>query len=108
MKSQRDGRAAENVFEQLGFSPSEVAALQMKARLHASVVHAAAPYSQAQLQKILDETQPRVSDLMRGKILKFSLETLVDYAHALGLRPEIKTSPPEARWLRNETIAKNL
>jgi hypothetical protein len=31
---------------------------------------------------------------MRGKISKFSLETLVDYAHALGLRPEIKTSRP--------------
>lgn len=82
------------MFEQLGFSRSEAAALRMKARLHAAVVGAARPYSQAQLQEKLCETQPRVSDLLRGKISKFSLETLVDYAHALGLRPEIRTNPP--------------
>jgi predicted XRE-type DNA-binding protein len=39
----------------------------------------------------LDEPQPRVSDLMTGKIAKFSLETLIGYAEALGMGPEIKT-----------------
>jgi len=46
-------------------------------------------YTQADLQKRLDESQPRVSDLMTGKISKFSLETLVTYAEALGLHPQI-------------------
>ncbi|MGC1492183.1 MAG: XRE family transcriptional regulator, partial [Candidatus Acidiferrum sp.] len=46
-------------------------------------------YTQTDLQKRLDESQPRVSDLMTGKISKFSLETLIGYAEALGLHPQI-------------------
>lgn len=34
--------------------------------------------TQAQAAKLLGVTQPRVSDLMRGKIDLFSLETLID------------------------------
>ncbi len=82
---------ANNVFDDLGFSPEEAAALKLKADLHTKVVKAAARYSQRQLQTILDESQPRVSDLLRGKMSKFSLEMLVIYAEKLGLRTEIKT-----------------
>jgi predicted XRE-type DNA-binding protein len=82
---------AKNVFENLGFSPEEAAALKLKADLHTKIVKRAARYSQKQLQAILDEPQPRVSDLLRGKMSKFSLEMLVIYAEKLGLRTEIKT-----------------
>lgn len=34
-------------------------------------------------------TQPRVSDLMRGRIELFSLDMLVDMAAAAGLKPRI-------------------
>lgn len=34
-------------------------------------------------------TQPRVSDLTRGRIGLFSLDTLVDMAEAGGLKPRI-------------------
>jgi predicted XRE-type DNA-binding protein len=80
-----------NVFEQVGFSPEEAASLRMKSELHSQIVKAINKrgYTQAELQKRLDEPQPRVSDLMRGKISKFSLETLITYAEALGLRPRI-------------------
>jgi predicted XRE-type DNA-binding protein len=80
-----------NVFEQLGFSPEEAAALKMKSELHSQIVKAIKKrgYTQANLQKRLDESQPRVSDLMTGKISKFSLETLIAYAEALGLHPQI-------------------
>jgi len=80
-----------NVFEQIGFSPEEAAALKMKAELHSQIIKAIKRrgYTQATLQKRLDESQPRISDLMTGKISKFSLETLVTYAEALGLRPQI-------------------
>jgi len=80
-----------NVFEQIGFSPEEAAALKMKAELHSQIIKAIKRrgYTQAALQKRLDESQPRISDLMTGKISKFSLETLVTYAEALGLRPQI-------------------
>ncbi|MGB7283917.1 MAG: helix-turn-helix transcriptional regulator [Candidatus Acidiferrum sp.] len=80
-----------NVFEQVGFSPEEAAALKMKSELHSQIVKAIKKrgYTQADLQKRLDESQPRVSDLMTGKIAKFSLETLITYAEALGLHPQI-------------------
>ena len=88
---------AKNVFDDLGFSPEEAAALKLKTDLHTTVVKAAAKYSQRQLQTILDEPQPRVSDLLRGKMSKFSLEMLVIYAEKLGLRTEIKTTKSRSR-----------
>jgi predicted XRE-type DNA-binding protein len=88
---------ARNVFEELGFSPEQAAALKLKADLHSKVVKSAARYSQKQLQTILDEPQPRVSDLLRGKMSKFSLEMLVIYAEKLGLRTEIKTKKVRSR-----------
>ena len=86
-----------NVFEDLGFSPEEAAALRLKTDLHSKVVKRAAGYSQKQLQTILDEPQPRVSDLLRGKMSKFSLEMLVIYAEKLGLRTEIRTKKARSR-----------
>ncbi len=80
-----------NVFEQIGFSREEAAALKMKSELHSQIVKAIKrkSYTQTDLQKRLGESQPRVSDLMTGKISKFSLETLINYAEALGLHPQI-------------------
>lgn len=87
-------RRKRNVFDNLGFSSDEAAALTMKSELHSKILRYAKNYSQARLQEILGETQPRVSDLLRGKISKFSLETLVTYAEALHMRPEIRTYQP--------------
>ena len=42
--------------------------------------------SQAQVAKLFGVTQPRVSDLMRGKIDVFGLDALVNMAAAAGLR----------------------
>jgi predicted XRE-type DNA-binding protein len=87
-------RPERSVFDDLGFSPREAAALRMKAELHSKILRYAKNRSQSELAQMLDESQPRVSDLLRGKISKFSLETLVSYAEALHMRPEIKTHEP--------------
>jgi predicted XRE-type DNA-binding protein len=91
-------RREENVFEQLRFSRAEVAALSRKSALHRKIIRYAKNRncSQAQLQKILREPQPRVRDLLRGKIAKFSLEALVNYAEVLDMRPEIRIHEPIA------------
>lgn len=85
-----------SVFNDLGFSPEEAADLKMRADLHSRIVRCAQNYSQAQLQQLLGEPQSRISDLMRGKISRFSLGKLVQYAEALQMRPEIKTQEPIA------------
>ena len=92
------GRKRErNVFDDLGFSSHEADVLTMKAELHSKIVRCAKHYSQAELQRILNVSQPRISDLLRGKIARFSLETLIDYAQALNMRPEIRTHEPVAK-----------
>ena len=66
-------------------------ALKMKADLHTKIVKVASRYSQRELERILQTSQPRISDLLQGKMSKFSLEMLVTYAEQLGLEPSIKT-----------------
>jgi predicted XRE-type DNA-binding protein len=46
--------------------------------------------SQAQAAKLLDVTQPRISDLMRGKIGLFGLDALVNMAKAAGMHVEMR------------------
>ena len=46
--------------------------------------------SQAQAAQMLGVTQPRVSDLVRGKINLFGLDALVNMATAAGLHVEMR------------------
>ena len=48
--------------------------------------------SQAEAAKLLGVTQPRISDLMRGKIELFGLDTLVNMIGAAGFRVEMRVS----------------
>jgi predicted XRE-type DNA-binding protein len=47
-------------------------------------------FSQSQAAKAFGVTQPRISDLTRGKIELFGLDTLVNMAAAAGLRVEMR------------------
>ena len=44
---------------------------------------------QAEAAKLLGVTQPRVSDLMRGRIDLFNVETLIDMLAKLGVRTKL-------------------
>jgi predicted XRE-type DNA-binding protein len=48
--------------------------------------------SRSQAAKLLSVTQPRISDLMRGKIELFGLDTLVNMVGAAGLHVEMRIS----------------
>jgi len=48
--------------------------------------------SQAKAADALGVTQPRISDLMRGKVSLFSLDTLVEMAAAVGLKVKIQVT----------------
>lgn len=52
--------------------------------------------SQAQAARLFGVTQPRVSDLMRGKINLFSLDALVNMVLAAGLHIEMRVLEAEA------------
>ena len=48
--------------------------------------------SQSQAAKVFGVTQPRVSDLIRGKIEPFGLDSLVNMAAAAGLHVEMRVA----------------
>lgn len=52
--------------------------------------------TQASAAKLFGITQPRMSDLMRGKISLFGLESLMDMATAAGLEPRVTIKKPKA------------
>jgi len=86
-----------NIFDALGFSASEASALKIKAEvLSALLEHVRAKgYTQAQLVDILDEYQPSVSNLLKGRISQVSIEKLLRYADRLHLQPRIAVRPVE-------------
>ena len=77
-----------NVFRDLGFSEREAEHLTVRADLLIQLqkVVAARGVTQAQLAKLLHVSQPRVSDLLRGRLHLFSIETLIDMLACLGVR----------------------
>jgi predicted XRE-type DNA-binding protein len=52
--------------------------------------------SQASAAKMLGVTQPRVSDLLRGKINLFALDALVNMVAASGFKIEVKVTKTRA------------
>jgi predicted XRE-type DNA-binding protein len=81
-----------NVFTDLGFPPEEAAILAMRADLMAQLrlVVEKRNWTQVDAAKVLGISQSRVSDLMRGKWDKFSLDMLVTLATRAGLQCELK------------------
>jgi predicted XRE-type DNA-binding protein len=81
MKS-RITKSSGNVFVDLGFPPDEVAVLTLRAELMVALrkLITAKGWTQAQAAEELGVTQSRVSDLVRGKHDKFSLDMLVTLA----------------------------
>ncbi len=82
------------MFADLGFSPEEAAIFQMRADLMADLrkVIKAKKLTQAKAATLLGVSQSRVSDLVRGKWEKFSLEMLITLATRAGIRVHIKTA----------------
>ena len=76
-----------NVFRDLGFSAEESEHLVVRADLLIQLQKTltARGLTQAKAAKILHVTQPRVSDLLRGRIDLFSTDSLIDMLARLGV-----------------------
>jgi predicted XRE-type DNA-binding protein len=97
-----------NVFDVLGFSASEASALKIKAELLSAILEhvKAKGYTQARLADVLDEYQPSVSNLLRGRISQVSIEKLLRYADRLHLQTSIAVRPIEGQSRRTTTRRK--
>jgi len=80
------------VFGQIGFSQGEAAHLQLRSAMMTRLIAEIEKQglTQADAAKRMGITQPRVSDLMRGKLHLFSIDTLVALLSSLGLRVDLE------------------
>jgi predicted XRE-type DNA-binding protein len=80
-----------NVLDDLGLDPQSAHELKIKYELHAQIIALIQRrgYTRRELEKMLDVPQPRVSELMRGKLSTLSFSKLLYYARQLGTKPTI-------------------
>ena len=81
-----------NIFIDLGFPPDEAAELQMRADLMTDIRKFIEDknLTQVKASEILGVSQSRISDLVRGKWEKFSLEMLITLATRAGMHVSVK------------------
>ena len=84
-------RSSGNVFRDLGFPKGEAENLKIRTNLmiRLSKLIETRGLTQAQAASLFGVTQPRVSDLVRGKIDRFSIDTLVAMLGHAGVRVQI-------------------
>ena len=94
-----------NVLDDLGLSPEQATVLKFKADLYQAILRHAQKYSQKQLQVILGEPQPRVSELLNGKIARKSVDKLLYYAGRLGIEPKARFPQTNKQVVQRELAA---
>ena len=80
-------RSSGNVFRDLGFGPEEAENLRVRSNLmiELSKLIKARRITQAEAAKLFGVTQPRVSDLVRGRINRFSVDSLIEMLGRAGI-----------------------
>lgn len=80
-------RGSGNVFADLGFGPTEAENLRLRSQLMIELRKriGALELTQSEAAQLLGVTQPRISDLVRGKIGRFSVDTLIAMLGKAGL-----------------------
>ena len=81
-----------NIFRDLGFGPEEAANLKLRAMLMVELEKYIQEkgLTQKTAAARLGVTQPRISDLMRGKIELFSVDTLITMLTHTGLKVDVR------------------
>jgi predicted XRE-type DNA-binding protein len=90
-----------DIFDNLGLSKGKASELKMRADILDAILGVVRRhrFTQKQLTEILGDHQPNVSDLLNGRIAKFSLEKLLRYADRLGIEAKVRMKERPERWL---------
>ncbi|MGH8549386.1 MAG: helix-turn-helix domain-containing protein [Methylococcales bacterium] len=80
-----------SVWDAVTDTPEQAANLQARAELMQQItgIVNASQWTQAQAASACGVTQPRINDLLKGRVSKFSLDALVNIAVALGKRVHV-------------------
>jgi predicted XRE-type DNA-binding protein len=82
----------DSVWDAIEANPEEAAGLKARSELMCAIQRRVGAWkvTQAQSAKRLGVTQPRLNDLLRGRIDKFSLDALMNLAARAGLSVSLK------------------
>ena len=88
-----------SVWDAISDTPQETASMKARSKLMMALSDI---ISQRQLRQkdaaeLFGVTQPRISDLLRGKIHLFSLDMLMDMASTAGMSPEVSVTKPRVK-----------
>jgi len=80
------------IWDAIESSPREAASLKARGEVMIAIQQVIATWrgTQSEAAKRLGITQPRLNDLLRGRIDKFSLDALMNLADGAGLKVKIK------------------
>ncbi|HEY2171178.1 MAG TPA: XRE family transcriptional regulator [Candidatus Angelobacter sp.] len=81
-----------SVLDELNLSEQDRLELKLKADLHQDILKLIKKkkFTPRQLERLFDIPQPRVSELLRGKLSLLSVSKLLYYANLLGARADVK------------------
>ena len=85
-------KAFANVWDALSDDAEEAASMSARSEVMSAISDVVAGWNatQAEAARRLGITQPRLNDLLKGKIDKFSLDALLTLARRAGLKVKIK------------------
>lgn len=88
-----------NVFADLGFSPAASRNLQIRSEMMTALRRFIEKegLTQTEAAKRMKVSQPRISDLVCGKVSRFSLDMLVNMLRDAGLEVDFRIKPPSRR-----------
>ena len=88
----------DSVFEDIGFDRAEAARLKVRADLMLDLRKfiEANGWTQRQAAEFFGESQPRISNLMKGNIGRFSVDKLINMLTRAGMQVEIYVKPQAA------------
>ena len=103
-------KGSANVFEDLGFDIQESQNLLLRSQTMIALVQwfNACGLTQAAAAKVLGVTQPRLNQLLKGKIEIFSLDALVNMATSAGMRVGLSIRPVTSVRVRSAAPTKTL
>jgi predicted XRE-type DNA-binding protein len=102
----RATKGSENVFVDCGFPPAEAENLRIRAKMMMALTGyiQERKITQSHAARIMGVSQPRISDLIRGKTGLFTIDTLVNMLTAAGLKVDVDVTPGRPRT-KNKQVA---
>ena len=103
-------KGSANVFEDIGFDVQESQTLLLRSQTMVALVQwfNASGLTQVVAAKTLGVTQPRLNQLLKGKIEIFSLDALVNMATSAGMRVGLSIRPITSVKVRDTTPTKTI